>query len=47
MDFEVHYMSILPTKLSLFNYDEVKSVLQSMTPLRFIYIYLSIAPSCH
>ena len=33
MDFEVHCMSILPTELSLFNYDRVKSVLQSMTPL--------------
>ena len=34
MDFEVHCMFILPTELSLFNYDKVKSVLQSITPLR-------------
>ena len=33
MNFEVHCMFILPTKLSLFNYDKVKSVLQSVTPL--------------
>ena len=33
MDFEVHCMFILPTELSLFNYDKVKSVLQSVTPL--------------
>ena len=32
MDFEVHCMSILHTKLSFFNYDKVKSVLQSITP---------------
>ena len=36
MDFEVHCMSILPTELSLFNYDKVNSVLQSMTPLSLI-----------
>ena len=34
MDFEVHCMFILPTELSLLNYDKVKSVLQSVTPLR-------------
>ena len=34
MGLEVHCMSILPTKLSLFNYDKVNSVLQSMTPFR-------------
>ena len=34
MDFEVHCMSILPTELSLFNYDKVNSVLHSMTPLK-------------
>ena len=34
MDFEVHCMSILHTKLSFFNYDKVKSVLQSIAPLR-------------
>ena len=34
MDFEVHFMSILHTELSLFNYDKVTLVLQSMTPLR-------------
>ena len=33
MDFEVHCMFILPTELSLFNYDRVKSGLQSITPL--------------
>ena len=33
MDFEVHCKFILPTELSLFNYDKVKSVLQSVTPL--------------
>ena len=33
MDFEVHCMSILHTKLSFFNYDKVQSGLQSMTPL--------------
>ena len=33
MDFEVHCMFILPTELSLFNYDKVKTVLQSVTPL--------------
>ena len=36
MDFEVHCMSILHTKLSFFNYDKVKSVLQSITPLRHL-----------
>ena len=35
MDFEVHCMFILPTELSLFNYDKVKSVLQSLTPLNY------------
>lgn len=35
MDFEVHCMFILPTELSLFNYDKVKTVLQSVTPLRW------------
>ena len=34
MDFEVHCMFILPTELSLFNYDKVKTVLQSVTPLK-------------
>ena len=33
MDFEVHYMSILPTETPLFNYDKVSSVLESKTPL--------------
>ena len=33
MDFEVHCMSILHIKLSFFNCDKVKSVLQSITPL--------------
>ena len=33
MDFEVHCMFILPTELSLFNYDKVKTGLQSLTPL--------------
>ena len=33
MNFEVDCMSILPTELSLFNYDKVNSVLQSITPL--------------
>ena len=33
MDFEVHCMFILPTELSLFKYDKVKSGLQSITPL--------------
>ena len=33
MDFEVHCMFILPTELSLFNYDKVKTVLQWVTPL--------------
>ena len=36
MDFEVHCMFILPTELSLFIYDKVKSVLQSVTPLIII-----------
>ena len=36
MGLEVHCMSILPTELSLFNYDKVKSVLHSMTPLSFV-----------
>ena len=34
MDFEVHCMFILPTELSLFNYEKVKTVLQSVTPLK-------------
>ena len=34
MDFEVHCMSILPTELSLFNCDKVKSVLQSIAPFK-------------
>ena len=33
MGLEVLCMSILPTELSLFNYDKVNSVLQLMTPL--------------
>ena len=33
MDFDTHCMFILPTELSLFNYDKVKSVLQSIAPL--------------
>ena len=33
MDFEVHCMFILRTELSLFNYEKVKTVLQSVTPL--------------
>ena len=37
MEFELHCMSILHTKLSFFNYDKVKSVLQSITPLTFQY----------
>ena len=36
MDFDIHCMFILPTELSLFNYDKVKSVLQSIAPLRNI-----------
>ena len=36
MDFEVHCISILPTELSLFNYDKVKLVLQSMTTLNLV-----------
>ena len=34
MDFDIHGMFILPTELSLFNYDKVKSVLQSIAPLK-------------
>ena len=33
MDFEVHCMSTLHTKLSFFDYDKLKTVLQSVTPL--------------
>ena len=33
MDFDIHCMFILPTELSLFNYDKVKLVLQSIAPL--------------
>ena len=33
MDFDIHCMFILPTELLLFNYDKVKSVLQSIAPL--------------
>ena len=44
MDFEVHCMSILPTELSLFNYDKVKSVLQSMSPLKGRMIAKPILP---
>ena len=37
MDFEVHCMSILHTKLLFFNYDKVNSVLQSITPLKCLH----------
>ena len=40
MDFEVHCMFILTTELSLFNYDKVKSVLQSVTPFSRIQLSL-------
>ena len=36
MDFEIHCMFILPTELSFFNYDKVKSVSQSIAPLKQI-----------
>ena len=35
MGLEVLCMSILPTEQSLFNYDKVNSVLQTMTPLKY------------
>ena len=40
MDFEVHCMFILPTELSLFNYEKVTSGLQSINPLRKICLSL-------
>ena len=40
MDFEVHCMSTLLTKLSFFDYDKVKTVLKSVTPLSiFLFKY--------